>query len=547
MSFVKGTELWDAPGDMVMSDALRVVPANVDERRPGFKMRVRRQHGSPIILMAIAACAILLYAGGSVFAGSYDNDVWFFLATGESIIHNGIPYTNPFSIQEGLGFVAQQWLHCVISYGIYSAGGFVALGAWSAILFCVLAASLFALGVKLRGGCDDADAVMVLVALCVIAASAYASVRPHLYSMLAFTWIMWFCESYRRTKDVRWLIAVPVIVIVHVNLHAAIAPYDLLIIACYAIPDITALLHKKGQLSAVALVEACYPRQPLAVVLIVSALALLVNPYGIKGALYVFLSIGAAGYLDRINEMGRFVPAEDWRNMLVTALMFAAALMMGRKGLKRLNLPLVILAVVAVVGSLIYLRNQWISALFCFAFLAWSLKHGVVSPSKSSAALRVVAACILVIGLIGAAVLMVRSAPELQEQPVDSAKTPVRGVDALEELGVDPSTTNAFTFFNAGGYLEYRGFKVNMDPRPEIWNSSINGVGHDYYFEYVKMSTGDMSFNGFDARYDFDVYFIDSDAGTDPYFTDDPRFTELEGGDGYRVWAKMDWLEHSIS
>lgn len=524
-------------------EALPIRPQDPAARRFGFAMKERAREGSDAILMAVAICATLLFAGGSIFPNAYDNDVWFFLATGEWIAQHGIPYTNPFSIHEGLGFVAQQWLHCLISYLLYSAGGFVAMGIWTTMLFLALAASMYVLGCKLRRTRSGSEVVMILVAICIVAASAYATVRPHLYSMLAFVWMVWACESYRASGNGRYLIACPLIACVHVNLHAAIAPYDLFIIACYALPDVLAPFHARGKLQKVSFVNATYARLPLLAALVTSAVALLINPYGIKGALYLFLSFGAAGYRDRINEMRHFTPAADWQNALNTALMLVAVLVAGRMGAKRIDAPLSILCAAGIVGTLAYLRNQWICALFCFMYLAWGTRRAWFGALKESRAVKGAACAIVGAGVVGTIALMVAFAPALEEQPEDSPSTPVKTVDYLDSIGVDKETTRVFTFFNAGGFLEYHGFKVNIDPRPEIWNSGINGVGYDYYFEYVEMAAGDMAFNLYNARYDFDVFFIDSDAGTDPYFEDDPDYVEIQGGAGYRAYAKRSWIE----
>lgn len=499
--------------------------------------------GSDLILVGIALCVTLIFTGTCIFADSYDNDVWFFLATGQYIVEHGIPYTNPFSIQPDMGFVAQQWLHCVISYGIFSLGGFVGLGLWTSVLFLALALSLFLLGKKLRQERGGGEVVMILVALCVMAASAYASVRPHLYSMLIFVWIVWFMESYRATSEKRWLIAIPLIVCLHVNLHAAIAPYDLFIIACYLIPDGVAWAHKKGKLTGVALAQATYPRLPLLVALIVSALALFANPYGAQGAFYLVLSLGAASYRDRINEMGSFVPADSWEGMLNVALMFAAVFAAGRMGPKRINLPLAILCVAGIVVTLLYLRNQWLNALFCFAFLVWATKGVSLTAASPGRSAQAVCIGLVLVGVIGMASQMALAAPKLAELPTDSSKTPVAAMDELDEMGVDREQTKVFTFFNAGGYIEYRGYKVNMDPRPEIWNASINGTGMDYYKEYADMASGNLPFATFNDRYDFDVFIIDANAGTDPYFIDNPDYVKLLAGNGYTAYAKRSWAD----
>lgn len=538
---------WDAAAQGAIEGAcVHVVPSALEEKRPGFKMRLSHAKGSNLILICVAVCALLLFAGGMVFARSYDNDVWFFLATGEYIVEHGIPYTNPFSIHEGMDFVAQQWLHCVISYTLYSAGGFVAMGIWVTALFLILAFSMLMLGWKLRGTRSGSEVVMVLVAVCIIAASAYTTVRPHLYSMIAFVWIVWLCESYRATEDKRYLFVLPVITCLHVNIHAAIAPYDLFIIACYAIPDVLAPFHRRGHLLKVRFADIDYARIPLLVALIVSALALLVNPYGIKGACYLVLSLGSASYRDRINEMGRFVPASEWQDILNTVLMFVTVLVAGRIGAKRINLPLVVLALFAIIETMAYLRNQWINALFCFMYLVWATRQVHLWGLKAGRAVKTAGVCIVLAGALGMVGLQIQAVPSLEKKPEDSLYTPVHTVRYLDSLNIDKENTKVFTFFNAGGYLEYCGFKVNVDPRPEIWDSNINGMGYNFYREYVEMAVGDMAFNRYNAYYDFDVFFIDSDAGTDVYFEGNDRYVEIQGGAGYSAYAKKSWIDQYV-
>ena len=67
--------------------------------------------------------------------------------------------------------------------------------------------------------------------------------------------------------------------------------------------------------------------------------------------------------------------------------------------------------------------------------------------------------------------------PALEELPENNGRTPVNTADYLDRIGADKRTTQVLTFFNAGGYLEYRGYKVNIDPRPELWSPAITASG----------------------------------------------------------------------
>ena len=533
-------------GRAVEAMSAKVAPRSFEELRPGFKLRAHAKPKSDLVLAAFFSCVVLVFAGAVVFANSYDNDVWFFLATGECIVKNGIPYTNPFSIYPDMGFIAQQWLHCVISYGVYQLGGFVGLGIVAVVLFLALAASMAALAFKIRQSRSGAEVVMMLVAASVVACSTYASVRPHLYSMLAFVWIIYLCESYRADQRKAQLAFLPLIVVLHVNLHAAIAPFDLFIIALYCIPDVASMLHRRGRLKGVSLVCATYPRKPLVLALVACAVALFANPYGASGAFYVLLSYGAASYKGRISEMNNLVPAASFINAYCTILMFITVCVIGRMGLRRINLPLLILALVGIVGAVMLIRNRWLAGLFCFAYLAWATRASSFTVFKEGRATRPVACAILIVGVVALSARIARGAPALAEKPVDASRTPVETMRYLDSIGADKQTTKVFCFFNAGGYVEFCGYKVNVDPRPEIWNATINGTGKDHYYEYVEMALGNTSFNSYNDRYDFDVFIIEEGAGTDPYFEDSPAYVEIPGGNGYRSYAKKSWLDQYV-
>lgn len=523
---------------------IRVMPSSFEELRPGFKMRIRKPEKSSILLMAIFAALALFYAGNSIFPSSYDNDIWFILANGEYITHHGIPYTNPFSIQQDMGIVIQQWLPSVIMYTIYSASGFVGLGVYVTALFLIFAFSLLFIFHTLRGNDSGGEVLMVLVLLCLVAASPYTTVRPHLYSMLAYSWITWFCFKYARTQDKRYLIALPLICMAHVNFHAALAPLDLGIIFCFVIPDVLKPFHARGHLTRFNLIDQVYPRIPLLIALIVSALALLVNPYGIQGALYVFLSFGAASYKNHINEMQGFTPSSGLQTGLTTVLLFIAIFVMGRVGPKRINLPLALLALAGTVAAMMYVRNMWLGAVFCSAYLAWASKDVGFPLFVQAKWAKAASLIILIAGVCSMSYLMTTKAPDLASYPHDGEATPVNTVHYLDGLGVDKENTRVFTHFNAGGYLEYNGFKVNVDPRPELWNTRITGKDFNFYFEYVDMATGDLAFELYNKRYDFDVFIVADGLGLEEYFNaKDKKYVEIQGGNGYKAYAKRSWIE----
>ncbi|MBO0699176.1 MAG: hypothetical protein J2P46_12340, partial [Zavarzinella sp.] len=88
----------------------------------------------------VAFLLAVLPAGNALYP-RLDEDTWWHLATGKYIVeHRDVPHTDPFSRlgQEGdVPWVAYSWLHELILYGAYSAGGIGGVLAYRHLLDCL--------------------------------------------------------------------------------------------------------------------------------------------------------------------------------------------------------------------------------------------------------------------------------------------------------------------------------------------------------------------------------------------------------------------------
>lgn len=496
-----------------------------------------------LLLIGVLIAAFCIMCAVFVFSENYDNDVWFFLATGKEIVENGIPYTNPFAMHEDMGIVVQQWLVCVWVYLIYSAGGFVATGVWTSFLFALFVLSAFLLGRQLRRNRYGGEWVLLVLLIASYGMTTYMSVRPHLYSMIAFIWVVYCLERYRSTGKMSALMPLPFILAIHVNIQAAMAPFDLVIIACYLIPDFLKPLHDRGLLTSMAFYDASYKRLPLLAALLICLFAMLLNPYTIDGALYLLSSYSSADYDNYISEMGAFVPANSTTFATILIVMFMAAISIGLSGFKNINLPLVLLAAGTTCMSFQHVRNIWVGCLFCYMLIMWSTRSYSIGSTWKMARLRAVEVFSVVLGCAMMIGIMAFSVPKLEALPEDNKMTPVSSMNYLVKNVYDPADVNVFTFFNSGGYIEWRGFKVNMDPRPELWAPAITKQDFDYYVEYIDMARGRTSFNQYMEKYDFDVYIIPTNEAAADLVKGDPDYIEIPSGNDYYAFAKKSILE----
>ena len=123
------------------------------------------------------------------------------------------------------------------------------------------------------------------------------------------------------------------------------------------------------------------------------------------------------------------------------------------------------------------------------------------------------------------------------KDPKDSSSTPVAAADWLDEHA--EGEVGVFTHFNAGGYLEWRGYKVAMDARPELWDSKISKNGQDRYHEYIDMSKDKMEPATYMEDKDFDYMIVNTDTDLYKYLLASTSYKVVQEGDGYVLFRAV--------
>lgn len=495
-----------------------------------------------VLLFAMFVGAFVLTSA----SGSFDNDMWWLLATGREIVNNGIPYTNPWSMHEGLDVVVQQWLAAVILYETYDLFGYFGLKFLTVFQSGLLAIVLYLMCRIVSGHRRGGGEVFAFgITIAFISLIAYLSVRPHFYSMALYALVICVVELYRLQHRRRWLILLPVITLVHVNLHASMAPFDLFIIALYLIPDVPEILRKRGIDCPFSFFRMDHKKLPLLIALVAAAVALLINPYGIKGALYLVLSYGAADYGDYINEMGRTGFWTDYGGAAM-AMIVLGSIAIGHNGHRRIDVPLTILFIVCVPLAIMHTRNEWLVSLFALPLFARScgaVRLNTESLSHVCSSKLVNGLLAVVVAVTSLAFVAVSKWPGVIESAErDSNSLPSAAMDYLntytEENGVEKGSLRIYNSFNSGGYIEWRGYKVFMDPRPELWEPGITGVDTHYYQEFVDFAQGNSTASSLVSEYNFDFIITSTSSDLASYLKKGNTYESVCSGSGYQVWAR---------
>jgi hypothetical protein len=143
-------------------------------------------------------------------------DTWWHLATGRWIVqHHAVPHTDPFSFATaGKRWVAHEYLTDVLMFFLHRAGGFVAIAVANALL---LTAAFAIVAHAARSSRWIAYAAAWFAAL---AARPAFALRPQSISLVFGATFLWIIREALRQHKPRWLIALPCLMLLWVQLHA---------------------------------------------------------------------------------------------------------------------------------------------------------------------------------------------------------------------------------------------------------------------------------------------------------------------------------------
>lgn len=502
---------------------------------------IKRRKGKHVgigLLACVFPIILIITVIARAIEQGYDNDMWFILATGRRIVERGIPYVNPFSVYKGMAFVAQQWLICVIHWLAWSVGGMVGMGVVMLAMCVLLLLSMAFVTRETMQGKAWAFPTLCVAAVTIICTSSYMSFRPQMVTMVLMLVTIGIMERYRHTNDARTLAWLIPLMILHANTHMSMMWMDVAIVVCYALPSghaINGFLGKAHGLyarmsvmlsdadvptgegtdsvmrrsapHAVTLADDGYARKPIWIAILGMVVASCVNPYGIDGALYLVHSYGAAGYGNYISEMGNLTPLTAYYGVMLIVMVVLGAMAIGKRGIHAIDMPMTLMVLGTVYISFQHVRSVWILPVFAFPFVVKTLcvrraddemtALPVISdgthanddspyPSLIPSLRITITVCVIAIAVAFAGMSLYSLGTT--EQYSDSFSTPVNAMEWLNRkypsMG-SRSKVQVCTMFNMGGYVEYNGYLVSIDPRPETWNDAISKDRQDRYNAYV--------------------------------------------------------------
>jgi len=285
---------------------------------------------------------------------------------------------------------------------------------------------------------------------------------------------LYVVERFISSSNPAFLIPLPFLSALLINLHAAMWPMQFILLLPYIVDSFRFkfwILRGEG-----------YPKR-----FFFSAFALMfaagfLNPYGWSAMTYVFRSYGYHE-ISFIDEM-KSVNINEGIGMLIFGVLFLVLAFYLLKRERSTKLRFVLLTLGTTILTLSSLRSFAFFAICAYFPLAYLLRdvtlpESRIQSNRNTLRLRVVLGALVAIVAGSMIVQRVMTFDEKKELPTVSS-----AVNFL--IAQEPQKSMClYMGYNDGGYGEYMGLRPYIDPRAEIFvkkNNHVKDVMKEYYF-----------------------------------------------------------------
>lgn len=427
--------------------------------RIGF---LRRTFSFPVMLASL----LVALAVATVRERFDDPDLWWNLKIGEVIwTTRSIPVTDLFSYTTNHhAWVPHEWLAQLVIYAAYRWAGYSGL----MFLLCLLTSILLVAAYALCSLYADNAKIGLVGALIVwLFATIGLAVRAQMIGYI-FLIAELLLIQLGRTRNPRWLLGLPFLFAIWVNCHAS---FILGLIAAVVLWGSSFFNLRAGSLVSSSWQPAS--RRFMAIALGLSALALFINPVGIKQIFYpIDTLLNMPVLLASVDEYAPLQMASSRGVALMAILLLSFALVMARRAEMYWDE-----AILLAIGT--WLAVSHVRMLFVFGILAapvLSRQLAIWWDRYDAETDRPVLNAVFIALTIAAACLAFPSKQNLQAQV--EAKSPVKAVQFIKAANLSGPMLNSHAF---GGYLMWAApeHPVFLDGRTDVfeWTGVLREFG----------------------------------------------------------------------
>ena len=484
------------------------------------------------IFIPISLLLMLLIA--YLTAGRYfDNDGYWIISTGKYIVENGIPKINPFTNVNNLQTIIQQWPWTIFCYEVYTHFGRVGLYI-SCLINLLINIVLIAKLAKLKESDSKLSVIfsLFMFGICF----AFVSVRPTLPTFFLLLSEIYVLEHYKKTGKKQSLLFLILISFAEINFHSSLWFMHFVFMLPYIVPPI--------KNPFVEFNEDDMKRKPLFLTMIPMFLVGFLNPYGIKGMLYIVYSFGDKLKNAGILELDSFTLKSFYGLLIMFTIVIVLHILNDWKH-KEISIEASSFYIFCgtIIMSIGYIRNLVYFVFGLIIIFIELISYIDLDKFDKWIENQMKYTCLLgYVCFIGAiSVFGVKITNELKVDEYHMEGVPTQIVQYLDKNKVDKDT-KIYTDFNTGGYFEFNGYKCFVDARPELFFKKLNKK-QEVFDDYLKLnSTADVKkIEKLLDKYQFEYICTNKDYTLDFYLKTSNKYklVQKDKNSDYLLYQKI--------
>ena len=184
-----------------------------------------------VIFNILAIICIILFCI-AISPITMQNDTYYTVKIGETIVQNGIDGIDHFSWHENLSYEYPHWLYDVIMYFIYNIGGWTGIYISTLVFTCLLGIILYITNKKI---CKNQIVPFILTIASMFLVKSYIAARAQLVTFILFVLEIFFIEKFIKNRKVGYALGLLSISLLIANLHVAVWPFFFVLFLPYIV------------------------------------------------------------------------------------------------------------------------------------------------------------------------------------------------------------------------------------------------------------------------------------------------------------------------
>lgn len=534
-----------------------------------------------VIFDILAIICIILFCI-AISPVTMQNDTYYTVKIGETIVQNGIDGMDHFSWHENLNYEYPHWLYDVMMYFIYNMGGWTGIYISTLVFTCLLGITLYITSKKM---CKNQIVPFVLTIASIFLIKSYIAARAQLVTFILFVLEVFFIEKFIKNRKIGYAVGLLSISLLIANLHVAVWPFFFVLFLPYiaeylvcAIVDLDLILKLKKL--AYVIKKKIFFKNAEKIKIIEEKIISIDNqrekikqrreenrkhPYKIKiernkNIKYLILIMLIAALLGLCTPLGKtpytYLIDTMQGNTTKNINEHLPLTLIDQKDI--LGLLIIVIALLMLTDIKIILRDLFMFGglviltlmsrrqismliligmpIYCKLILEFFKKYKCMQDVKKllKEMTGVYGFCITLCVFVIVSTNMYK--PKLDDKYVDESSYPVQACDYILE-NLDISNMRIYNEYNYGSYMLYRGIPVFIDSRADLYTPEFN-PGCTVFDDFLNISNiGTYYENKFD-EYNITHVICFKNAKLNMFLSRNYEYKELYSDDRFIIYER---------